>query len=802
MLAHKWNDNWLFWKRNDSFVMNPGAPSDAKSVSLPHDAMLMEAPYAESRNGGNTGYRDGGVYVYQKKLPLKESDTGRTCFLKLEGVYMNAMVYVNGELAAHRPNGYTVFLVPLHPHLKPGQENEIRVEVRNSAMPNSRWYSGSGIYRDVYLLNADGIYLVPDSLQAETKVVQDGNAYVELRVRVHNRTMDNRRVSVRLEVIDACGAVVASDELPLPAASGGEELLRDTVVIPNAKLWSDETPELYQARVTLLDGGQMLDQCVERIGIRTLLLDAKHGLRVNGRPVKLRGACLHHDNGVLGAAAYAEAEYRRVYLLKEAGFNAIRSAHNPISPAMLRACDALGVYVMDEAFDMWTRCKGDNDYALYFDQWWERDVEAMVTKDYNHPSVILYSMGNEIPEVCTDQGTALLRAMSEKVKTLDAGRYTTVAINGIFTVAEKMGLIIRDIVSQMPPEKSAELMAGGNVNLFMTVMHNYTDEIARHPIMSSNLALAAPAVDAMGYNYMTGRYQLDREQNPNRVVIGSETYPPEIGRNWEEIKECPNVIGDFTWTGWDYIGEAGIGVPAYRLGEGGIGAQFPCQLAYCGDLDITGFRRPASYYREIVFGLRKAPYITVQNPWHYGKKLNKTEWIISDSISSWTWPGLEGKPAIVEVYCAAAEVELLQDGISLGRRRTGSACNFTACFDTAYRPGTLTAIAWDGDRELGRMELVTAGEAVPRVIPEPLVEAGDTGLRFYQIQMADESGNVNTAVDCEIRINVQGGTLLGFGSADPKPGHLYQEPVTRTWYGRALAVVRAEGEPKVTVNVV
>ena len=802
MKVQKWNDNWLFWKNLNSFALDPSVPAHAVQVDLPHDAMLLETPYADSRNKGNTGYRDGGVYSYQKTLHIAPEDTGRTFYLKLEGVYMNALVYVNGALAAQQPYGYTGFCVPLHDFLNAGCDNEIRVEARNSGMTNSRWYSGSGVYRDVYLLSAGEVYLRPDALQAETKDVSESCAHVQIRAQVHNRGLVRRRMRAALTVLDAEGNPAAQTELLLTAFPGETVQLREQLTIPQPKLWDDLEPNLYAVRCTLCtENGEVLDDSETSFGIRTLTLDAQSGLRVNGRTVQLRGACLHHDNGLLGAATYEEAEYRRVKKLREAGFNAIRMSHHPMSPAMLRACDHLGVYVMDEAFDMWTRCKGDCDYALSFADWWERDVTAMVEKDYNHPCVVLYSLGNEIPEIGTEQGVRVLRALSEKVKALDATRYTTVAINGVFTITDKMGQIVGGILRDMPEERRGMLGLDSNVNVFMTVLDNYMDQIVTDSAVADNLTLAAPAVDVVGYNYMTARYTVDRDEAPNRVIVGSETYPGEIGRNWETMKECPNVIGDFTWTGWDYIGEAGVGVPAYAPGEGGFDALFPCQLAYCGDIDLTGFRRPASYYREIVFGLRKAPYITVQDPAHYGQRLMKTNWIISDSVSSWTYPGMEGKPAVVEIYCGAPEVELVQDGVSLGRKPAGPQHNFTALFETEYRPGTLIAIAWDGECELGRMKLSTVGEATSvRVTEEADVRDFGSHLHFYEIELTDENGSVNAAADCEIAIEVENGKLLGFGSGDPKPLHTALETVTRTWNGRAQAIVQAEGTPRVMVR--
>ncbi|MDD7177630.1 MAG: glycoside hydrolase family 2 TIM barrel-domain containing protein [Lachnospiraceae bacterium] len=372
---------------------------------------------------------------------------------------------------------------------------------------------------------------------------------------------------------------------------------------------------MYRICSKLYENNELLDENMETFGIRTLSVDPKHGFCVNGKTVKLRGSCIHHDSGILGAATFYDAEYRRVRMLKEAGFNAIRMAHHPAASALLRACDELGMYVMDEAFDMWQRCKSDHDYGLFFDECWEKDVEAMVRKDFNHPCVVMYSIGNEIPEIGTDHGAKMCHDISEKIKESDPTRYTLASINGIFAASD----VIQGIVAELLNEQEAAGEISGDVNNFMAVMDANTDKIVVHNEITKRLDKACAYTDIAGYNYMTARYELDGRIRPNRVIVGSETYPPAIAKNWELVESLDHVIGDFTWTGWDYLREAGIGVPAYQFGEGGFSAVYPCMLAYCGDIDITGHRRPASYYREIVFGLRQTPYIAVQNPYQYGK---------------------------------------------------------------------------------------------------------------------------------------------------------------------------------------
>ncbi|WP_242875488.1 glycoside hydrolase family 2 TIM barrel-domain containing protein [Anaerobium acetethylicum] len=790
MLEKKFNDSWKFWIDKNAFALVWNTPEDAREITLPHDAMIEKEAYAESNNKGNAGYRDGDVYNYVKTIDIPKEYRDKTVSLKFEGVYMNAFVYINGELAGKCPFGYSTFYVPANEFLKYGEENEIRVIVRNGAMTNSRWYSGGGIYRDVYLLVSDLTYIVEEGVQIVTEAASEEYAVVRISTELKNRRHLSEEVMLETTIQDASGSIVNKEIVSAVLFEQEERKICQRIVLDNAKVWSAETPNLYTCVSRLYRGENLLDESRTVFGVRTLQVDAKKGLRVNGTVVKLRGACIHHDSGLLGASTYDDAQYRQVSILKNAGFNAIRMSHHPMAPAMLRACDELGMYVMDETFDMWNRCKSDYDYGLYFQEWWERDVTAMVRKDFSHPSVILYSVGNEIPEIGSNHGAQVCHKICEKIKSLDNTRFILAAINGVFAAGDAVDRIVSDVVSELSKVGQIE----GNVNDFMTLMDGHLDDIVVHPEISRRLEKACASTDIAGYNYMTARYEEDGRNYPNRVIVGSETYPPEIARNWALVEKCGHVIGDFTWTGWDYIGEAGVGVPAYNWGEGGFGATFPCQLAYTGDMDITGYRRPASYFREVVFGLRKEPYITVQNPGRYGEHLIKTPWVISDSLSSWTYKGYEGKPVVVEIYSPGEEVELLCNGKSLGKKAAGKDAGFRTCFDVVYEPGTITAVAYEGGEEIARTELKTAGEK--RKIALYAEKGRDTELIYIPIEICDEQGTLAADEELKLEISVEGSAdLAGFGTGNPKPLYNYNKAVTETFQGRALAIVKKNGIP-------
>lgn len=786
MYLQKWNDGWKFWIEKNAFDMTWSIPDSAVNVTLPHDMMIEEKARADSPNGGNTGYRDGknGVYVKSFYAPRKWEE--EKILVRFEGVYMNAMVYLNGQLVAKSPSGYSTFYAELGPYLHYGEDNELRVFAKAGAMTNSRWYSGAGIYRDVYLLTSGPVHLGADGVQVQTESADAEYATVRVTSELVNETRLSESLILDLEMTDPEGETKAKEEIPVFLPAGNKTCRSLRMTVPEPKLWSEESPNLYHLRVKIRSERGILDMETIRFGIRTLKLDAVRGLQVNGKTVKLRGACIHQDSGLLGSATYDEAQYREIALLKEAGFNAVRMSHFPMAPAMLRACDELGMYVMDELSDMWDRMKSDFDYGLVFSEWWKKDAKSMVRKDFNHPSVILYSIGNEIPEIGNKGGSVLANEISSYFHRLDGSRYTTAGINGIFATGDKIGEIVRDVTKE-----DAESGKSVDVNDFMSLMADYWDPMVRHPAVSRRLDRACAALDAAGYNYMTARYEEDSRTHPNRVLVGTETYPPEIARNWKLVKKLPNLIGDFTWTGFDYIGEAGAGITGYYPGDGGFGAQYPAQLSYCGDLDLTGFRRPMSYLREMVFGLRKEPYIAVQDPHHYGEKAFSTPWILSDSVHSWNWKGCEGKPVIVEIYAADEEVALYQDGRLVGRKPCGEAEGYRVLFETVYRPGKLTAVTYRDGHEVYRTSLKTAGPCEQICLKKEKAWSSTGELIYLQVELQDREGNVVTDEDQELKAEVEGAKMR-IGSGDPKPSHNYNEGVTKTWNGRAQIILQPD----------
>jgi beta-galactosidase len=430
MTRTSFNKDWVVQPPAGAFadiVGAKGAAGSSKTVTLPHDAMLglQRAP----EHGSAFGYFPGGVFEYVKTFDVPEEWRTKRVTFEFEGVYRDAMVYINRDFAAHRPYGYSRFYVPADAFLQYGESNTLRVVAR--AHQDSRWYPGIGIHRDTSIIVKELVHVALDGVKITTPDVDSERAVVAIATTVQNEGINTQTVSVATEIRDANGGSVASDTTPVTLVPGESAVVRQRLYVDAPALWSVDSPNLYTAETVVRTPTQVLDQEQTRFGIRTLQLDPKHGLRINGETVKLRGACIHHDNGILGAAAIARAEERRVQRLKDAGFNAIRSSHNPISRAMLDACDEVGMLVMDETFDVWTEGKNNFDYSLSFPEWWERDVEAMVHKDFNHPSVVLYAIGNEIFETGRPVGSTWGRKLAEKIRSIDDTRYITNGINGL-----------------------------------------------------------------------------------------------------------------------------------------------------------------------------------------------------------------------------------------------------------------------------------------------------------------------------------------------------------------------------------
>ena len=746
--------------------MNFGWKCNGKEVTLPHDAMLGEIREADCRNGVNSGYFPGGKYTYEKEFAVNTEDIGKSIVLHFEGVYQNCAVTVNGQKVGSHKYGYTAFDVDITGVVHE-DKNSIRVDVDNSLEPNCRWYSGSGIFRPVTLLI--------DELGAPRIITRS----------IHPAVIEIISDAEIVEIYD--GEALVASGVP------------GRITVPNAKLWSAETPNLYTC-VIRKDGKAQRTT----FGIRLLTWDAKNGLCVNGERVLLRGGCIHHDHGVLGACDFYDAEYRRISILKENGFNALRMAHNPASQITLDICDSLGMYVMNEAFDGWYIPKTYHDYARWFDAEWKNDIAAMVKSSYNHPCVIMYSHGNEVSETASEKGAKTARMLTDYIHTLDDTRPVTAGVNVLLNVYTNMGVGVYKDKGDYKPEplprkkgykekKTGSAFFNAMANklgslMFFMAAGKKGDRASRG---------AADGLDVLGLNYAASRYDDDVKNYPERLMVGSETMVADLPYNWERVKKYPQVLGDFVWSAWDYLGEACIGDWTYHSYKG-----LPL-LAGQGMIDITGKPLASMYFMQVVWGLRKAPFIGVRPLNHANEKPSSGAWQFTNAIDSWTWHGYEGTKAVVEVYADAASIRLELNGKEIATKLIKK---YKTIFKLPYVPGTLTAIALDDSgKEISRYSLHTGGKEMKlTVTPNKQSMASDgQSLCYLPIEFTDGNGELIPYMEKPVTVKVEGAaTLQGLGSALCKTDERYDSDSFNSYRGRLLAVLRAGTEPgKVKVTI-
>ena len=754
-----------------------GDTAPGKAVTLPHDAMLAEPRTAISAGGTNTGWYEGYDYEYQRTLTVPENELADTHILEFEGVYHNAEVWLNGQKAAFRPYGYTNFYVDCAPYLHAG-ENELRVIARNADQPNSRWYSGAGIYRPVQLWKARGAHITLNGVKIRTLSLQP--AIVEVRVKT------TAPGTVRLTV----------DDLPaMQQESDGEAVF--TLTLDNARLWTPETPNLYTCRVSFAD-----DEVTETFGVRKVEWGTD-GFLLNGKRYIIQGACIHHDNGLLGAVCDPDAVARKVRLLKENGYNAIRSAHNPCSKALLTECDRQGMLVMDEYIDHWYIHKTEHDYVDYFNEWWHQDLTDMVEKDYNHPCVVLYSTGNEVSETAQKRGIALTKEMTDFLHGLDDSRPVTCGVNIFFNFLSSIGFGVysdekakkeaeRAEKAKQRGEKAAKKKAVGS-QFFNNLAGLLGDEFMKRGATLHGCDVktrdAFANMDIAGYNYGIYRYKHDLKKYPQRLILGSETFCNDAYKFRELAKQEPRLVGDFVWAGMDYLGEVMVGSWEYadyaETFDGGPG----WVSAGSGRIDLTGKPLGEALYTRVALEADNGPYIAVCPVNHTGDRHSPSAWKMTNAMPSWSWTGCEGRKANVEVYARAARVELVLNGHTVGSKTLKNDC--LARFSIPYESGTLEAVSYDAaDHEMGRCKLQSAGGTTRLTLDaeEPTVKPGH--LCYIRLRYTDENGITKPLVRGNIQVQVRGGTLVGLGSACPFNKHSYLDSETDTYYGEALAIVR------------
>jgi len=722
-------------------------------VALPHDWSIEGTVDPNAPGTGSDGFFPTGIGWYRHSFVAPPSWRGQRITIEFEGVYEKAEVWINGQSLGVHPYGYTSFCYDLTPNLRIGAANLLAVRVDNSQQPNSRWYSGSGIYRHVWLYVTDPVHVASWGVFVSTTEASATAAKIQVETDVRNETDAPVSVAAETRMLDPDGRTVATVSAPLDLAPKAEEQVTCNVTIPSPRLWSPETPALYRADTRVLVGLCPVDRVETPFGVRTIAISVARGFELNSRPLKLVGGSVHHDNGPLGAAAFDRAEERRVELLKAAGFNAVRTAHNPPSPAFLAACDRLGLLVMEEAFDGWEKGKMPHDYSGVFRDWWQRDLDAMVRRDRNHPSVVLWSIGNEVYERGTPEGARIARMLADRIRALDSTRPLTAGINGL----------------------------------------GPTGDWTRTDALFATL-------DVAGYNYELARHAADHVRLPARVIVATESYQSEAFQNWAAANDHAYVLGDFVWSALDYLGEAGIGrvfppdQPAVKHWEAN---QYPWHGAYCGDIDITGWRKPSSYYRAIVWDRGEKLYAAVQVPSPDGRPWNLSPWSMPPARPEWTWPGWERRELTVEIFSRYDQVRLYLNGRLLGTRASTRAQEFKAAYRVPYEPGALEVVGVQGGREMETFTLATAGPAARiRLTPDRTrIRADGQDLSFVTVEITDHSGRRRFDVDAALQFALSGpGVIAGIGSGDMTTLESYQANPHRLFQGRAVVVIRSTPE--------
>lgn len=746
------DSGWKFTTDNPEEAQTTALDDSAwRTVDLPHDWSIEGKIARDNPMGGPGGFFPSGIGWYRLSFNAPKNWSGKQIMIEFEGVYMNADVWINSQHLGLHPYGYTAFSYNLTPHLKLGEKNIIALRVDNSKQLNSRWYSGSGVYRHVWLTVTEPIHVAAWGTYITTPEVAEDKAQVDVKTVVRNDSASAQNAAVVTDIVDPQGKTIATlpsqAELPANAETTVAQLFRS---LDRPQLWSPETPKLYRAITRVTAGGKIVDEVQTPFGVRSIKVSAENGFQLNGRTIKLCGGCIHHDNGCLGAAAFDRAEWRRVELLKAAGFNAIRTAHNPPSPAFLDACDSLGMLVIDESFDCWEKGKNSADYSQNFNKWWQRDIDAMVLRDRNHPSVVMWSIGNEVPERDTPDGVRISKMLAERVRSLDPTRPITAA------------------------------------NCW-----------AQQPRVWSDIDGMFAQLDVSGYNYTLDNDQSDHRRLPTRVMLATESFPNAAFDYWRRVTDNSFIIGDFVWSAMDYLGESGIGrqySADQRIIDHGKNEHYPYHGAYCGDLDLTGLRKPSSYYRNILWNRGEKLYMTVYEPSADGKPFKTAQWGLPPSRPSWTWPGFEGKDLQVEVYSSFDKVRLYLNDKLIGEKTTTPAEQFKATFAVPYAPGSLKVVGLEGDKEKDENILRTAGKAARiRLTPDrTTISANGQDLSFVAIEVVDEEGRWQPNADPQIKFSISGpGIIAGLDNGDFNNEDPYQGDRRKAYQGRALVVVRS-----------
>ncbi|WP_243349173.1 sugar-binding domain-containing protein [Parabacteroides sp. FAFU027] len=740
------------WKFNLGDAPDAGAinfnDTGWRKLDLPHDWSIEGKTDPRNPMSGAGGYFLAGTGWYRKQFNVPADWKGKRISIYFEGVYMNSEVFVNGKSVGVHPYGYTSFEYDLTSFVDYGKENVISVRVDNSQQINCRWYSGSGIYRHVWMYVNNPVHVANWGVAITSPEVSAQKATVEVKTLVKNETGKPQNIILNAELTGENRIKQALNPIHVQLEANSTKEITQIISVNKPLLWSPETPHLYQAKISVTLDGKIVDVLNKNFGIRLIQYSAEKGFQLNGKTIKINGGCVHHDNGCLGAAAYDRAEERKVQLLKAAGYNTVRTSHNPPSEAFLNYCDKLGLMVLDEAFDGWRVSKNSHDYSKVFDAWSQRDIESMVLRDRNHPSVIMWSIGNEIIERKKPEAVETAKRLAGYVRHIDPTRPVTSAM----TTWDK------------------------DWEIFDSLM-------AAH--------------DICGYNYQMHKAESDHQRVPSRVILQTESYPRDAFSNWNMVQTHNYITGDIVWTAMDYLGESGIGryyYPGDPKGEHWERDFYPWHGAYCGDIDLTGWRKPISHYRNLLWNDTEKLYLAIREPNPDNGKISETLWSVWPTWESWTWPGREEKQIEVEIYSKYPKVRLYLNNKLVGEKQTTKAEEFKATFPVVYTAGVLKAVGVVGEKEVESKLLKTAGApaAIKLTADRKEIKANGQDLSYVTVEVVDKYGILQPNADNRLQFTVTGpGVIAGADNADLKDTDNYVSNNRKTWHGRAMVVIKS-----------
>lgn len=771
------DEGWLFLLK-DSAQMSSTDYNDAawRQLDLPHDWSIEGDFLGSNPAGAGGGALPGGVGWYRKHFTLKDKDKTSRYLIDFDGVYMNSTVYINGHLVGNRPYGFSSFQYDLTPYINKVGENVIAVRVDNSDQPNCRWYSGCGIYRHVYLLATGGLRV--DHWGVFAKSTTDG---FDVSVNVMNDLSKMQAVTVRNTVVDALGKIVASKSSIMSAVKG-KSVSEQKLTLNNPHLWSVDDPYIYKVKTELIVKGKVVDETVTNAGVRTFKFDPQTGFSLNGIAMKINGVCQHHDLGCLGAAINEDALHRQLRMLKDMGCNAIRCSHNPPSPELLNMCDTMGLMVMDESFDMWRRKKTKNDYARFFDKWFERDLSDLVVRDRNHPSIILWSIGNEVLEQWSSADADTL-SIEQANLILNAGHdASTLAKNGEMSVNSLLTRRLVEIVKNLDPTRPVtagcnepspnnHLFKSGALDIIGFNYHRQwiKDVPKNFPGKPFMMTESVSALQTRGYYMMPSDsiYIAPKEwwlpyTDPSYMCSAYDNmhapWSSTHEQTWDIVKHTPYCSGQFIWTGWDYIGEP----TPYN---------YPARSSYFGIIDLAGFPKDVYYMYQSEWTSK--PVLHLFPHWN---------WVEGQTIDMWCY------------YNNADEVELYINGKSQGVRRKKDDHQYHVMWRVQFEPGEVKVVARKNGAEVGSQVIKTAGapDHIRLIADRKSLKADGRSMAFVTVEVVDKDGNLCPNADNQIFFDVKGaGTIAGVDNGCQTSLERFKANNRKAFFGKCLVVIQS-----------